>query len=582
MDLPAYTEHESLLNNYETKELLNLLDIDNSVCKESHVFNRITKENVVNKHLRSSQKIEYRDNKLFDWIETNVVKKICNNYISYHLIRNDLEVVKYKKGDYFKKHQDYINFDSNEFKNYTFLICLNPCEFGGETVLHIDDQEYIFDCTAKIPGSLLLFKKDTIHEGKEVLEGEKYILKGNLLGFVNNNKEMQDIIIVSLKKSPGLQYILPVNRINDTMYGAYYNFSKQQNPHENIFYFYDEETNKDSFEYFYNTYVKEYTLKEFYNRRIDLDYMGIKETNLLSELTQFINDKNTEIMMLSYDNYYKLCNINFGKEIVPFNMVTLKTENIEIIIWCGVYNNLFVTCDPCVRKITYNSDFLPKIFLNNSRSESDSESGSESDSESDSGSDSNFYSESKKKSIEKDLIELFQNFKINDSILFVPNLEWKQYVDKYLTLGVSLVRSHLWKNYGLTPINKLTMIKKNNNESLHEYVMNIMDGISKINNGYSGDDGQYNYESSSKLQLINNINGCYENIKSDKIEVNDLNNLNLNKFVENILNAQYISKLDNTKMSESFCNETYYVTWDIIYRMGFIKINNYLENKSNY
>lgn len=173
----AYLEKPKIINDIQLQELLLLLNIDNNDTKESHVYNRITKENFVDKHLRSSQKIEYRDDKLFDWVEENIVKVLNDNELSFRLIRNDLEVVKYKEGDYFKKHQDYINFDSNEFDNFTFLLCLKCCDLGGETVIHIDDEETIFDSIARIPGSLLTFKKNLIHEGKEVIKGEKFILK---------------------------------------------------------------------------------------------------------------------------------------------------------------------------------------------------------------------------------------------------------------------------------------------------------------------------------------------------------------------------------------------------------------------
>jgi hypothetical protein len=111
-----------------------MLDVDAQEAKPSHVFNRVTRTNVVNKHLRSSSKIEYRDEKLFDWLESHVVNTLNTkiNSFCFNLVRNDVEVVKYNEGDFFRPRQDYINFDSNEFCNYTFLRCLQ----GGETVLH--------------------------------------------------------------------------------------------------------------------------------------------------------------------------------------------------------------------------------------------------------------------------------------------------------------------------------------------------------------------------------------------------------------------------------------------------------------
>jgi hypothetical protein len=86
-------------------------------------------------------------------------------------------VIKYSEGDYFKKHQDYVNFSSNEFQNYTFLVCLKACIEGGETVLYLDnenrDKGTTID-TSKKEGSILLFQKELLHEGKEVLKGIKF------------------------------------------------------------------------------------------------------------------------------------------------------------------------------------------------------------------------------------------------------------------------------------------------------------------------------------------------------------------------------------------------------------------------
>lgn len=61
MEHPVYLNFEECLSEEQVTELLKLLDIDNSTSIESHVFDRVKQINVVNKHLRSSEKIEYRD-----------------------------------------------------------------------------------------------------------------------------------------------------------------------------------------------------------------------------------------------------------------------------------------------------------------------------------------------------------------------------------------------------------------------------------------------------------------------------------------------------------------------------------------
>jgi hypothetical protein len=152
-NFPGWLVVEDILSSSELEEFMAMLDIDSQKPKESHVYNRVTKTNLVNKHLRSSRKIEYRDDALFDWLETHLVNPLNDTYndFKFYLVRNDVEVVQYSEGDFFKKHQDYINFDSNEFKNYTFLLCLGACQEGGETLIYESHSEdhHVIECTAR-------------------------------------------------------------------------------------------------------------------------------------------------------------------------------------------------------------------------------------------------------------------------------------------------------------------------------------------------------------------------------------------------------------------------------------------------
>src|SRR5581483_10265383 len=182
------------------------------------LYHRISKETVTDVSRRSSRKVRYRDSSLFDWVQVNIVEPL-NRDFPYHffLIRNDLEVIKYEKGDFFVRHQDHVNCGSNEFVNYTFLLNLRGCEKGGETLLYPDlEKEIVFECTGQEPGSLLIFPKEMDHAGKKVEAGTKLVLMGNLICYPAKpapqliigltNGELLSIPVDLLKKIPNSIY----------------------------------------------------------------------------------------------------------------------------------------------------------------------------------------------------------------------------------------------------------------------------------------------------------------------------------------------------------------------------------------
>jgi hypothetical protein len=82
---------------------------------------------------------------------------------------------KYEPGQQFKKHRDqsYIR-NSSEASYFTFMIYLNDDFKGGTTT---------FDTPVVVPkkGSALIFYHYLEHEGSEVLEGTKYVLRTDVM-----------------------------------------------------------------------------------------------------------------------------------------------------------------------------------------------------------------------------------------------------------------------------------------------------------------------------------------------------------------------------------------------------------------
>lgn len=82
---------------------------------------------------------------------------------------------KYQPGQQFKKHidQSFIR-DDREASYYTFMIYLNEDFKGGETAFH---DIVIKPCQ----GMALIFLHSLEHEGSEVLEGVKYVLRTDIM-----------------------------------------------------------------------------------------------------------------------------------------------------------------------------------------------------------------------------------------------------------------------------------------------------------------------------------------------------------------------------------------------------------------
>jgi hypothetical protein len=562
-----YIYSQQHINDSNLNKLLKLLDVDNNNSfKESHVYNRIKKENVVNKHLRSSEKIEYRDKEIFNWIETHIVNPLNNLIVEnnddshFILVRNDIEVVKYEPGDFFNKHQDYINFDSNEFKNYTFIMCLKACQEGGETILHIDDEAIEFSGTAKEPGTMLLFQKDIIHEGRIVNNGSKYIMKGNLLCFQKN--KTNKLLIVNLLKSPGKSYIIPYENLKKapkSVYYAYYNFQQTNNSEQNVFYYDDDKMDDLTFKMFYDRIIPpKMDINDILEK---MDYIGFNFDNIIQNYNKFINSDHLhgDAFYCKMNDYYQLLSLKRNKNIVPFQMISACTEGQEIILWFGLYDNIFATCDY----------FCGSLSINDKYYESSDDDSSDSDDDDNSKKRINNY-------IGKKLF-------IKDSKVFLPHKKWINIINNYSNDGYETIRKHIWNNYRLKNINHVTNISTNNkSDQLHEYAMKMINGISSIQNGSKNDDGQYHYNNNLnhnlvKEKIITNLN---LDIPTCEINYDLIDKLKINDMINIIKSNKTISGLQKTNLSESFCNETYYVTFDIVYRFGFMYIDEEVLNDS--
>lgn len=82
---------------------------------------------------------------------------------------------KYAPGQRFKSHIDgSYQRNDKEFSLYTFMVYLNDDFTGGETGFkHLDIKPKA--------GTALIFKHSLRHEGKPIIEGEKYVLRTDIM-----------------------------------------------------------------------------------------------------------------------------------------------------------------------------------------------------------------------------------------------------------------------------------------------------------------------------------------------------------------------------------------------------------------
>jgi len=96
-----------------------------------------------------------------------------------HNINPCLRFTKYEKGNFFKKHLDGQHVQNeNERSILTLMIYLNDNFKGGETIFYENQMEITIQPKKNLA---LIFNHDIYHEGKDIEEGYKYILRTDVL-----------------------------------------------------------------------------------------------------------------------------------------------------------------------------------------------------------------------------------------------------------------------------------------------------------------------------------------------------------------------------------------------------------------
>lgn len=163
----------------------------------SNIYHKELQLNVLNDEVRSSQTqhLPYKSNQtIFRSIESLVEMINEANNTMFSLVPDEIDIVKYEKGDFFSKHSDFIPIKNKYITYYTLLFSLDANCVGGETRLYFNNQgeklneSFTFNETIT-PDSWLLFKNEIEHSSNKIKSGYKIVLKANLVHINLSNNQ---------------------------------------------------------------------------------------------------------------------------------------------------------------------------------------------------------------------------------------------------------------------------------------------------------------------------------------------------------------------------------------------------------
>lgn len=100
-------------------------------------------------------------------------------------LNDRIRICRYLPGQYFNKHLDGVHFRSKELQSkLTFMVYLNcALDYQGGRTLFFNSKEDDTVIQSFLPevGDLIIFDHNLWHSGEEVLSGEKYILRSDIL-----------------------------------------------------------------------------------------------------------------------------------------------------------------------------------------------------------------------------------------------------------------------------------------------------------------------------------------------------------------------------------------------------------------
>lgn len=173
---PYILSLESVLSPAECSEMISFIEASNPTpAPINTMYGEKVKPDV-----RNNERVMKNDSALAEKVFKRVKKQLPNEFHDYKLVGlNELfRCYRYKPGMKFAPHSDGA-FERTEKERsfYTFLIYLNEVEKGGETSF-IVEPEVFFNPRS---GLGVLFQHPIVHEGCEVQEGLKYVMRTDVM-----------------------------------------------------------------------------------------------------------------------------------------------------------------------------------------------------------------------------------------------------------------------------------------------------------------------------------------------------------------------------------------------------------------
>lgn len=199
-------------------DLIAYVSKDETPWETSHMYDRVSESTKVDPALRTSTFKLLKSDEALDAAEKLVqaVSAVDEEY-NYVLRRDDVTIIHYEEGGFFKPHADYVTFTSNVIEEFTLLLCLPTTKCtGGETRFHFNARFKVSSESSITPEHLVVFRKDIVHEGKMVTSGVKDIVTLNLYGI---KKNVGNHVIIQC--SDGGLFSLPQSNIpKDSLFGT--------------------------------------------------------------------------------------------------------------------------------------------------------------------------------------------------------------------------------------------------------------------------------------------------------------------------------------------------------------------------
>lgn len=177
----------SLFSTTECEELLNI-NIKKSFQKA--IFNyptyyRNNERLLIDNDTLANQLFKKVKPYLPETIEINSTIKIENGVWKLKELNNRIRFCKYSANQYFNRHLDGVHYKNNKTQSkLTFMIYLNSsAEFKGGRTLFFKTKETDEIWASYIPkkGDLIVFDHNIWHEGEILTQGEKFVLRSDIL-----------------------------------------------------------------------------------------------------------------------------------------------------------------------------------------------------------------------------------------------------------------------------------------------------------------------------------------------------------------------------------------------------------------